>query len=290
MAEQFSALLISYQGSRAWVRKDDGVEFQCKMRQSGRDTVTGDRVMVEMVQDEPVIIERCDRSSEFFRSDMRGQKKMIAANLDCLAIVVAPQPEPHLGLIDRYLAGAELCGIRAELVINKTDLAEHPIFADIRRIYPKIGYGVTEVSASKSSNLGGLSSWAAGKSLAFLGQSGVGKSSLINALTDSGVAVVGELSGKRAKGKHTTTSSHIYQMPFGGWIMDSPGIRDFDNAQWSADQLIRGFRDLYDRSLECQFRNCAHDADRGCAVQASLKAGDIEASRYESYRGMLLKI
>lgn len=284
---RFPALLVSYQGSRALVRDESGREFQCKMRQIARDSVTGDQVVVELVDDEPVISERSDRASEFFRTDMRGQKKMIAANLNCLAIVVAAEPEPHLGLIDRYLVGAELCGLKAEIVINKSDLADHPALADIRRIYPQIGYGVTSVSAKQVSNLDELRDWAANKKLAFLGQSGVGKSSLINALTSQAHAAVGSLSTKRAKGRHTTTSSFIYEMPFGGWIMDSPGIRDFENAQWKADEVIRGFPELYEASLGCKFRNCRHINDKGCAIVECLKQGELEPSRFENYRAIV---
>jgi len=288
---RFDALLISFQGSRALVRNDAGEEFQCKLRQIARDTITGDRVVVEMAGSEPVIEKHYARSSEFFRTDMRGRKKMIAANLDCLAIVIAPEPEPHLGLIDRYLVGAELCGLQVELVINKSDLVvNHPVLDEVKRIYPKIGYGVTEVSAKQLNNLDSLLVWASNKKLAFLGQSGVGKSSLINALTNGACAAVGELSSKRVKGKHTTTASHIYDMPFGGWIMDSPGIRDFENAQWTSEEVIRGFPELYEASLNCKFRNCQHSNDQGCAVIHCLEQGQIENSRFQSYQAIVSNI
>ena len=285
--KQFDALLVSYQGSRVVVRDDKGTEYQCKLRQTARDTVTGDRVIVEMAGDEPVVQGCRVRSSEFFRTDMRGRKKMIAANLDCLAIVIAAEPEPHIGLVDRYLVGAELCGLHAELVINKSDLSSHSVLSDIKRIYPSLGYRVTEVSAKQHSNLEALADWAANKKLAFLGQSGVGKSSLINALTKDSRADIGRLSSKRAKGRHTTTSSHIYQMPFGGWIMDSPGIRDFENAQWKPEEVIRGFPELYEASLRCRFRNCQHSNDQGCAIVEALNHGELEVTRFQSYKAIL---
>lgn len=297
MIDRFEALLASFQGSRVQVKTDSGESIQCKLRQTARDSVTGDRVLVEMAGKEPVVEKRLERQSEFFRTDTRGRKKMIAANLDCLAVVVAPQPEPHLGLIDRYLVGAELCGLNAEVVINKSDLTgssrEYRVLDEIRRIYPNIGYGVTQVSAKKSENLDELIDWAANKKLAFLGQSGVGKSSLINALTSEGdsqaqtKAAVGQLSSKRLKGKHTTTSSYIYDMPFGGWIMDSPGIRDFENTQWKPEDVIKGFRELYDASLNCKYRNCQHLNDQGCAVVEAVNSGAIEISRIETYRNIM---
>lgn len=288
--QKFDALLVSYQGSRVVVRDDQGREYQCKLRQAARDSVTGDRVVVGVANGEPVVQSRHSRTSEFFRTDMRGQKKMIAANLNCLAIVIAPEPEAHLGLIDRYLVAAELSGLSARIVINKSDLVAQPVIDEVKRIYPKIGYDFVEVSA-KQGDISSLSVWAADKKLAFLGQSGVGKSSLLNALIDKEVAEVGELSSKRAKGRHTTTSSYIYQMPSAdGWVMDSPGIRDFENLSWTADEVLRGFPEIYRASLSCQFRNCGHNADRGCAVMESLELGDIEPSRLDNYRSILRSI
>ena len=169
------------------------------------------------------------------------------------------------------------------------------VLDEIKRIYPNIGYGVTEVSAKKLDGLENIVGWASGKKLAFLGQSGVGKSSLINALTKGGnsspvqtsKAIVGELSSKKTKGKHTTTSSYIYDMPFGGWIMDSPGIRDFDNALWKAEDVIKGFVEIHETSMKCKYRNCQHLNDHGCAVVEALKEGSIEISRIESYRNIM---
>jgi len=287
LTKQFEALLISYRGSRVVVRDIEGVDHPCKLRQAARDSVTGDRVKVEMVGDEPVVSARLERESEFLRTDMRGRPKMIAANLDSLVIVIAASPEPHLGLIDRYLVGAELSNIQPEILINKTDLEATSVIDDVRRIYPSIGYRVTEVSAKKQSNLEELKQWAQGKRLAFLGQSGVGKSSLINALTNSDIAEIGALSHKKTKGKHTTTASFIYQMPFGGWIMDSPGIRDFENSLWDSEALIRGFPELYELSLGCAFRNCQHQSNKGCAILEALENQTIFASRYRHYIDLL---
>lgn len=289
LVSQFEGLLISYRGSRVVVRDLDGQDHQCKLRQAARDTVTGDRVIVEVIDGEPIVSSRIERVSEFYRTDMRGKKKMIAANLDCLVVVIASTPEPHLGLIDKYLVGAELSGIHAELLVNKSDLNTHPVIEEVCRLYPKIGYRVTEVSAKAEENLHALKEWAKGRSLAFLGQSGVGKSSLINALTGLSQADVGELSTKKTKGKHTTTASFIYEMPFGGWIMDSPGIRDFENTLWKAEELIQGFPELYELSLQCEFRNCQHRANRGCAILEAIELETIEPSRYQSYIGLVSK-
>lgn len=288
MAEFFEARVVSFQSSRVLIRDVRGIDYQCQMRQSARDLVTGDKVQAELLADGTAIVtSRHKRTSEFLRTDLSGRKKMIGANLDCLAIVVASQPEPHLAMIDRYLVGAELSSIPVELIINKSDFDQPPVCDEIRRIYPSLGYRVHEVSAKQGSHISDLAVWASGKHLAFLGQSGVGKSSLINALLGESKAEVGALSHKKIKGRHTTTASFIYDMPLGGWIMDSPGIRDFDNSSWQAEDVLRGFREINTHSSKCEFRNCSHKGDRGCAVIKAVEDGLIEPSRFENYLAAL---
>lgn len=284
-----TALLVSYHGSGARVRDDSGCEYRVQMRQSARDLVAGDRVLLEQNDADQswVIVAREERKTEIFRTDQRGSKKLIAANLDALLVVVAPAPEPYLNLIDRYLAAAEIFGISPAVLINKSDMGDKNILGEIQRIYPKLGYPVFRVSAFSPESLTALKQWIRGKKLAFLGQSGVGKSSLINNIMDKPVAQVGTLSGKRPKGRHTTTSSHIYPISEGGWIMDSPGIRDFGNSAWSFHEIVRGFPEIQKFSEQCKFRNCVHGTDRGCAVRQALVEGKIEASRFQSFVGLI---
>jgi len=265
------------------------MEYQVQMRQSARDLVAGDRVFLQQNDgDQPwVIVAREDRKTEIFRTDKRGSKKLIAANLDVLLVVVAAEPEPHLNLIDRYLAAAEIFGISPAIVINKSDLRENSILGEIQRIYPGLGYPVHRVSALSTDSLSRLKHWIQGKKLAFVGQSGVGKSSLINSILGKPAAQVGALSSKRPKGRHTTTSSHIYPMPEDGWIMDSPGIRDFGNSVWSFYEIVRGFPEIQKFSEQCEFRNCVHGTDRGCAVRQALAGGGIEASRFQAFIGLI---
>lgn len=255
------------------------------MRQSARDLVAGDRVLLEQNDGDQswIIVAREERKTEIFRTDQRGSKKLIAANLDALLVVVAPQPEPHLNLIDRYLAAAEIFGISPAIVINKSDLGNASVLDEIQRIYPKLGYPVFRVSAFSAESLVVLNQWIQGKKLAFVGQSGVGKSSLINNILEKSIAQVGSLSGKRPKGRHTTTASHIYPMPGNGWIMDSPGIREFGNSVWTFYEIVRGFPEIQKFSEQCKFRNCVHGEDRGCAVRQALTDGKIEASRFQAF-------
>ena len=284
-----TALLVSYHGSGARVRDDSGSEYQVQMRQSARDLVAGDRVLLEQNDADQswIIVASEERKTEIFRTDQRGSKKLIAANLDAMLVVVAPEPEPYLSLIDRYLAAAEIFGISPAILINKSDLKNENVLDEIRRIYPGLGYPVFSVCALSPRSLVELRQWLQGKKLAFVGQSGVGKSSLINSILDKSVAQVGTLSGKRPKGRHTTTSSHIYPISEGGWIMDSPGIRDFGNSIWSFHEIVRGFPEIQKFSERCEFRNCVHGTDRGCAVRQALAAGKIEASRFQTFIGLI---
>ena len=284
-----TALLISYHGAHAKVRDDGGNEFQVQVRQSAGDLVAGDQVFLRgNGQGEPWIIAgREERQTEIFRTDKRGTKKRIAANLDALLIVIAAEPEPHLNLIDRYLAASEIFGVSPAIVINKSDLGFTPVLDEVQRIYPNLGYPVFKVSSHSGHKLLDLSHWLQGKKLAFVGQSGVGKSSLINGLLQESIARIGTLSGKRAKGRHTTTASHIYQMTGDGWIMDSPGIREFGNSVWSAQEIINGFPEIQKISEHCEYRNCAHGVDRGCAVQKAFLSGEIEPSRFQNFVGLI---
>lgn len=284
-----TALLVSYHGSGARVRDDSGSEYQVQMRQSARDLVAGDRVILEQNDADQswIIVAREERKTEIFRTDQRRSKKLIAANLDALLVVVAPEPEPYLNLIDRYLAAAEISGISPAILINKSDLENENVLDEIRRIYPGLGYPVFSVSALSAQGLVELKHWLQGKKLAFVGQSGVGKSSLINSILDKSVAQVGMLSGKRPKGRHTTTASYIYPLPGDGWIMDSPGIREFGNSAWSFHEIVRGFPEIQKFSERCKFRNCVHGTDRGCSVRQALVEGKIEASRFQSFVGLI---
>ncbi|MEQ9565102.1 MAG: ribosome small subunit-dependent GTPase A, partial [Pseudomonadales bacterium] len=274
-----------HHGSEAKVRDDEGEESRVQMRQSARDLVVGDRVFLQQNDGDQswIIVARGERKTEIFRTDQRGSKKLIAANLDALLVVVAPQPEPHLNLVDRYLAAAEIFDISPAIVINKSDLVNASVLDEIQRIYPKLGYPVFRVSAFSKESLDVLNQWVQGKKLAFVGQSGVGKSSLINSILEKFVAQVGALSGKRPKGRHTTTASHTYPMPENGWIMDSPGIREFGNSVWTFYEIVRGFPEIQKFSEQCKFRNCVHGEDRGCAVRQALTDGKIEASRFQTF-------
>ena len=284
-----TALLISHHGAQAKVRDDTGIEFQVQVRQSFGDLVAGDQVFLRgNGQDEPwVIVGREERNTEIFRTDKRGTKKRIAANLDALLIVIASEPEPYLNLIDRYLAAAEIFGLSPAIVINKSDLGFTPVLDEVQRIYPGLGYPVFKVSSHSGHNLLELAHWMQEKKLAFVGQSGVGKSSLINGILKDSIARVGVLSDKRAKGRHTTTASHVYQMAGHGWIMDSPGIREFGNSDWTPQEILRGFPEIFKVSEFCQYRNCAHGIDKGCAVQEAFSSGKIEASRFKGFLGLV---
>ena len=279
-------IVISYQGSRALVQTADGCQHLCKLRSSMRALVTGDGVELERIQDEYLVVAQLPRDSEIYRTDSRGQRKSIAANLDCLAIVVAVLPEPHTALIDKYLVAANLNQLSAILIINKIDLAGADRLNSMAEIYLQLGIPVFRVSVEDPSSLSELKAVLSDRRLAFVGQSGVGKSSLTNILVSGADARVGTLSTKRSKGRHTTSASHIYHLRSGGWILDSPGIREFEIRDLTADDIEGGFSDIHEVGAACKFRNCAHNGDRGCAVEEAVNRRQIAPERYKNYLAM----
>lgn len=252
---------------------------RCHLR-ANLEPVVGDRVLWRPQHDQGVVTALAPRRSLLRRRE-NNRVRIIAANVDQIAIVIAARPEPHAALVDRLLAAAEIEHIRALLVINKCDLPGSEIAAAIGESRARIGYPLLRVSAHTGLGIDALRAQLEGGMSIFCGQSGVGKSSLLNRLFPEAGAAVGELSQAAAKGRHTTTVARCYALP-GGAVIDAPGIREFDVA-CADDHLLHGFVELLPLASRCRFRNCRHRDDPGCALIDAAHHGQIDPQRLESF-------
>lgn len=268
-----------------------GQIFRCHRRANLPALVTGDRVVWRPGhQGIGVIVAQLARSSELCRPDMRGQLKPVAANVDQIVIVFAPLPEPHGNLIDRYLIAADHAGIRPLLLLNKADLINDANRARLNALldlYRVLDYPLLEVSAHDGTAMDSLRTHLDGRVSVFVGQSGVGKSSLVNALLPGVDLRVGALSEQTGKGTHTTTTARLFHFPGGGELIDSPGIREFSLGHVTRGDVENGFVEFAELWGCCRFRDCQHDREPGCALLIALEEGRIHPQRLASYRHIL---
>ncbi|OYV75845.1 MAG: ribosome small subunit-dependent GTPase A [Chromatiales bacterium 21-64-14] len=226
------------------------------------------------------------RRSLLARPDARGRLRPLAANVDQLVVVVAPAPPAGPDLIDRYLIAAEHEGLAALLLLHKEDLLEadtRPGWTQRAAHYRALGYPVITASAHTGTGLGPLARGLAGRTSILVGQSGVGKSSLVNALIPDREARVGLLSAATGLGCHTTSTTTFYPLPEGGALIDSPGVRQFGLGPLNAEHLAAGFVEFRPYLGQCRFRDCRHRVEPGCALRAAVDAGAVTRERYERF-------
>lgn len=286
-AEQ-TGLVIAHFGTQVDVEASDGSTQRCHLRANLDGLVTGDRVIWCAGDATGVVVAREPRHSELRRPDAYGKLKPIAANIDQILVVIAPFPEPHANLIDRYLVASEAVGIEPVLLLNKSDLLDldpalRARMQALLALYPTLGYRLLEVS-SLSGSLAQLDEALRDRISIFVGQSGVGKSSLVNALLPAAGLRVGALSELRQKGVHTTTTAQLLHLPAGGSLIDSPGIREFGLWHMSREQVEEGFREFRPLLGHCHFRDCSHEHEPGCAILAAVESHAISETRLASYR------
>ena len=279
------ALVLIAHGASARVQLADGSEVQA--RAAGRDlqVVCGDQVLCERdAQHAQWLIQQVrPRRSALYRSNARGRAELVAANLTLLVVVVAPRPPPDLFLVDRYLAAAASAGIGSLLLANKADEEFAPELQRELASLAATGCALLSCSARTGLGLSGLRERLRLETVMFVGQSGVGKSSLLRGLVPGCDAPVGELL-KSEEGRHTTSAAHLYALPGGGSLIDSPGVRDFAPAVDMLDARTLGFDDIAHYAPGCRFADCQHLKEPQCAVRAAVAAGTISARRYESFR------
>lgn len=286
-----SAQVVATYSRRMRLLLPDGTGVDARIKGKRLRPVCGDRVVAEPIasEDDWLITRILDRDNALTRPNLRGQTETLAANVDLLIVVAAPSPVPDWFIVDRYLAAAEAMSVATLVVYNKTDL-QNSQDADIEAAlsdYCQIDYPVVRCSAKLRSGLEGVAAAIAAQTAIIVGQSGVGKSSIINELMGGEQQRTREISAKTGEGRHTTVNSMMLDLPTGGRIIDSPGVRDYAPALESAAAVVHGFREIEKARHDCRFANCRHLREPGCAVKAAVENNAISARRYESYRRLL---
>jgi len=281
----FDAEVIAAFGRHLIVR--DAAARELRARPSGRrlSIVCGDRVRCERdrAHDEIIVTEVQPRTTLLARASLRGDSEPVVANITQLVVVIAPLPEPDWFIVDRYLCAATAAGIAGAIAVNKSDLETHKLDRTELDVFAAAGYGVTDCSAKLSVGLERLRALLGGAVSVLVGQSGVGKSSLVNALLPEATIETGGLM-REEEGRHTTTASRAYALAGGGALIDSPGVRDFAPAVDRLDAQTLGFPEVAALSNGCRFHDCKHLQEPDCAVISASESGAMSPRRYESYR------
>jgi len=285
-------VLVSH-GNRGIVERPDGARSECVFRRSVGRPLCGDRVEFERADGQTAVITSIlPRRNEFVRAGARGRKQAIAANLDQVLIVVAPAPEPSQDLVERYLVAVHSLGIRPLIVLNKAErmaTAELAAESPLHRLdeYSELGYTVLRTSCKTEPGIGALPPILESQTSILVGQSGVGKSSLANALLPDLDLQTGALSRVTGKGTHTTTTTIMYSLPCGGRLIDSPGVWEYGLWPMSQPELAAGFLEFSGFEGQCRFNDCRHAGEPGCAIRSAVEVGDIREWRYSAYLRLL---
>ena len=275
-------------GRQFTVELEDGVLIACVTRGKRTDIACGDRVAVAMTApDQGVIESTAPRVSLFYRSDIQ-REKLIAANVTQIVIVLASSPPFHAELLDRCLAAAEEAGIPALLALNKMDLPAAAQALQSLERYRALGYDVLPLAAKI--DIAPLRARLAGHTSVLVGQSGMGKSTIINRLLPDAAARVGELSVALGGGRHTTTHARLYHLDAASHIIDSPGLQEFGLVHVAPEDLAHAFIELRQHLGQCKFNDCKHLTEPGCAITAAVERGEIDAQRVASYRKLVMQL
>lgn len=296
--------VIKSTGSRYKVLGETGIISECfvkgVLRISGVRTTNpvavGDNVLYESDArtGTAVIKEVLDRKNYILRkaSNLSKHSQIIAANIDqAFLIATIINPETPVEFIDRFIITAEAYRIPASIVFNKTDLygtEERNTMEYLVAAYRKIGYNCYQLSLAGEEGASGLIASLRGKITLVSGNSGVGKTTLLNRLNPALKLRTGEISDYHKQGKHITTFPEMHPMPFGGYLIDTPGIRGFGVVDMEKNEIYHFFREIFEASHACRFYNCLHTDEPGCAVRQAVENGEIEGSRYRSYLSIFL--
>jgi len=286
------ARVIECYGRRVVLELQAGSRAQAEVFGKRLKVVCGDEVRVT---DNPAthalqVMEVLPRRTHLTRTNSQGQAEVLAANITQLAVLISEQPKSDPFIVDRYLAGAELGNIKGIVIATKSDLGRSDTFNSILDDYRNAGYGVFDVavgSTTSPDSLGDLRTALTDEASMLVGESGVGKSTLTNALLDNHNQLTRELSDATGEGRHTTVSSALVKLPFGGVLIDSPGVRDYAPPPVSDLQVPFAWREFRQFDGRCKFNNCLHLREPGCAIIAAVEKKEVSARRHESYKRLM---
>lgn len=282
------ALVVATYSRRMRLSLPDGRRVDARIKGKRLKPVCGDRVEAGPITGESdwLITAICERRNQLTRPNLRGKVEVLAANIDRLLVMAAATPEPEWSIVDRYLCAAEVIGAGAAVVFNKVDLPFAAGVDETLEEFARCGYPVVRCSAKTGHNIDAVARLLHDGVSIIVGQSGVGKSSLINRLLADERQRVAAVSEKSGEGRHTTVNSAMLQLPGGGAVIDSPGVRDYAPAL-RPEEVVIGFREIAATARDCRFANCRHLREPGCAVKDGVEKGAISKRRYDSYRHLL---
>jgi|TARA_B110000263_G_scaffold250194_1_gene271481 ribosome biogenesis GTPase len=284
------ATIIGTYSQRMLVKTSNNEVLFAKIKGKKIQPVCGDQIEISPIAQESdwLINKIIPRNNELTRSNYSHKREVIAANITMIAVVVSDPPKPDWFIVDRYIGAAESMGIKACIICNKIDLNwETEQYSKTIKNYQLIGYPVIYCSAETKSNLEKILEHLKNETAIFVGQSGVGKSSIINQISRNSNQLTQEISSKKKEGKHTTVNSNILDLDNGGKVMDSPGVRDYSPIIDSTYKVVGSFVEIEAEGLNCKFNNCSHAKEQNCAVKEAVNDERIDPRRYESYKRLL---
>ena len=278
-------LIIARYRRHAMVESTQGNRVHCSIRPNIDSLVAGDRVIWQAEgEKQGVVVSRYPRQSVLGRVDKRGQLKPVAANITQVMVVVAPKPDISWPLLDSYLVMAEHLHLNACIVLNKTDMPCDDLQQQLLQQYEQLGYSVLFTSNNDKKSYKYLQTILNNQTSVFVGQSGVGKSSIISQILPLETTIqTAAISAHSDLGCHTTSSSCLYHLPTGGALIDSPGVRELGLWHMHIADIARGYREFKPYLSQCKFRNCNHRDTLGCAVRVAVNNNFITRKRYENY-------